>query len=89
MSTIDPKALKDFDGVLEAFISNITSACSNMETGITSCNRYMNDETSQRILAKSKEVINQIRTVLNPAQNVLELIKEEQRHLSKGPGTNI
>lgn len=86
---IDSTALKSFEGVLDSFVNNVTNACSNMETGISSCNKYMNDETSQRILSKSSQAIEQIRAVFAPAQRILELVREELNHLSKEPPTNI
>lgn len=66
--------LREFAEALETFKANIEKRCNHMENGMNSCSKYMKDETSQQLLRKSAQAVDEVRACLNPTNLLLEKI---------------
>lgn len=74
MTEMDLATLKMYASELEDFKSRVNQHCNNLETGISSCSRYMLDETSKKALQKGQQVAEDIKNCLFPAQMLLDKI---------------
>ena len=66
--------LEKFASAVEYFKVGLEKRCSNMETGIQSCSKYMKDATSQHLLGNAAQTVAEIRECLNPAEAILEKV---------------
>lgn len=75
--------LDNYINALETFISRVERSCTNLETGMNSCQRHMLDEVSQKALQKGKKVAADIRECLNPVRMELEKLRNIRAHLTR------
>lgn len=75
LTQMDRESLYAFAAALEDFIQNVNAHCAQMETGISDCQRYMRDESSQIVLREGQQACADIRACVNPAQMLLEHIR--------------
>lgn len=75
--------LNNYINALETFKSRIERSCTNLETGINSCQRYMLDEVSQKALQKGKKVAADIMDCIKPVQMELIRLYDIRIHLTK------
>ena len=75
--------VNNYINALETFKSRIERSCTNLETGISSCQRHMLDEVSQKALQKGKKVAADIRECLNPIQRELIKMYDIKTHLTR------
>lgn len=85
MTNMDEQALKAFEKALEDFIQNITTHCSTMEGGISGCQKFMKDASSQKALQRGEQICTDIRSCLNPADNLLELVRSLIQQMADEP----
>ena len=74
MTEMDLVALKGYASELESFKSRVNKHCTDLETGIGSCSKYMLDENSQKALQKGRQVAVDIKACLYPVEMILERI---------------
>ena len=75
MTSMDLAALRAFEGALEEFKRNVENHCATMESGISGCQRFMQDASSQKALRDGQQVCVDIRACLNPTQMLLERVR--------------
>lgn len=75
--------LDNYINALETFKSRVERSCTNLETGMNSCQRHMLDEVSQKALQKGKKVAADIRECLKPVQMELVKLYEIKRQLTR------
>ena len=75
MTNMDLQALQAFARSLEDFKQNVESHCNTMESGISACQRFMQDASSQKALRDGQQVCVDIRACLNPTQMLLERVR--------------
>ena len=76
LTRMDLASLQAYEAALETFISNVKKRCSDMHSGISNANVYMKDPTSQTILTKSTNAVQDIEGCLPAAQKLLERVRE-------------
>ena len=64
---------------MENFIEGVNSMCSSLESGINGLRSFMDDPATVKAMHKAEVASQNIKSVLNPAQNTLEKIKEAIR----------
>lgn len=74
MTQIDLVALKRYATELENFKAGVIKYCNDLETGINSCSKYMQDEPSKRALAKSYQVAEDIKKCVEQTQRTLDRV---------------
>ena len=75
MTNKDLQALQSCAAALEKFKQNVEAHCSTLEGGISGCQRFMRDANSQQALRDGQQVCTDIRACLNPAQQLLEHVR--------------
>ena len=75
MTSMDLAALRAFQSALEEFKRNVENHCNTMESGISGCQRFMLDASSQKALRDGQQVCTDIRACLDPTQMLLERVR--------------
>ncbi len=85
MTQMDLQALNNFANALENFKQNVTAHCNTMESGIASCERYMQDVNSRKALLGGRQICIDIKASLNPAEMLLEKVRRMIQILNNVP----
>lgn len=72
----DIAQMRKFEAQLENFIAGVNSMCSSLERGINGLRSYMDDPATVKAMHKAEVASQNIKSVLNPAQSVLEKVKD-------------
>lgn len=79
LTKLNYDSVKEFNEAIEAFIEAIKRECGRMETGISSCQRHLQDEQSKLILRKANAAVLRIKDCVDPAvkinQKLVELLE--------------
>jgi len=85
MTNMDLQALQSFASALENFKQNVEAHCNTLESGISGCQRFMQDDNSKQVLRDGQQVCVDIRACLNPTQMLLDRVRRVIQILNSIP----
>ncbi len=85
LTNMDLDALKAFARSLEDFKQSVEAHCNTMDSGISGCQQFMKDASSQKALLDGQQICTDIRAALNPTQMLLEKIRSVIQYMENEP----
>ena len=85
MTVMSSDALRAFEQALIRFEESLIAHCRKMEGGIEGCRKFMKDENSIKALNNAMNICAEIRTCINPTENVLQRVRTLIQNMSSEP----